>query len=65
MPTITRCVFCSQQAERLAARGEVSNNDPEVVQPESDDEEETEVVYHSNTVGFCPDWGVTADGFED
>eukprot|EP00439_Symbiodinium_sp_Y106_P026193 s7431_g3.t1 len=49
----------------LAARGEVSNNDPEVVQPESDDEEETEVVYHSNTVGFCPDWGVTADGFED
>ena len=64
MLTITRCVFFKQEAEKLILRGEVSNHDTEVVQPESEDEE-TVVVYHSSAGGFVPDWGVTADGFED
>ena len=56
--------FFKQEAEKLILRGEVSNHDTEVVQPESEDEE-TVVVYHSSAGGFVPDWGVTADGFED
>ena len=58
--------FCQKEAEKLilGGPGEVANQDTEVAQPESEDEE-TVVVYHSSAGGFVPDWGVTADGFED
>ena len=43
----TMCFF-KQEAEKLILRGEVSNHDTEVVQPESEDEE-TVVVYQCTT----------------